>query len=150
MVLLVDGCGPTRLYDGPALERDRVATIFAAPPDDEVHATALAIDGRAVRGGPVELLPGKHRVDARLHIKQASSAEVVELVGRCELEFEAAAGRRYQLAGVLGKGCQAWVRPYGRTTPLASCSCLDDMEAYERAAGRAGFALTFQFPRWPR
>jgi hypothetical protein len=78
------GCGPTRMYTGPALSADRVAVL------EITNMTVFALDTSPVSGSKLEILPGEHEIRAS-HNLEGYPEQLIAYV------FTAQAGRRYIL-----------------------------------------------------
>jgi hypothetical protein len=91
------GCAAERqLYPGAALPRDSVAVVV-----EPSEISIERIDGKRVRGGEWEILPGDHAIAietiaaANVNMSELGQSSRIAVKTRCEIGFRADAGHRY-------------------------------------------------------
>lgn len=103
---VLGGCAtaPIKLYSGPALPEQQIATLRA-----DIPIVIKAVDGEAVGRGvsdvAVQLLPGKHEVqfgyshEICFYVDRAGGRECKRFYsGNVSLAFDAIAGHQYKIA----------------------------------------------------
>ena len=128
-VLLVAGCGPQRLYAGPARPATEIAAVRSHTEVFGPGCYVQYVDGAEVLGfwertyeafPEIELSPGEHRLSVGMrHTRFLKTAASMQ---NCLIVLPALAGRTYEIhCEVSGSEWRAWARDVAGGVEDAPC-----------------------------